>query len=96
MDKFKELVKRCKSSVEIRVNEHKDYYQTVEEYIKEDGYFDNDYEENIGSVIYDLMKKKDTIVVVTAYPDSSVGSYTIYHHDIDTAVETILDWCNVG
>ena len=96
MDKFKELVKRCKSSVEIRVNDHKDYYQTVEEYIKEDGYFNNNYNKEIGEDVYCKMIEKDTIVIVTAYPDTAVGSYTIYHYDIDIAVETILDWCNGG
>ena len=36
MEKFKELVSLCKGSVEISVNDHKDYYESVEQHINEE------------------------------------------------------------
>lgn len=84
MDKLKELVSLCKASVEISVNDHKDYYETVDQYISEKE------REDIKPEVFAEMVERDTIVTVQAYPDTPIGSYTIYHYDIDKAVELAI------
>ena len=88
MDKFKELVSKCKCSVEISVNDHRDYYDTVESSIGEDE------RKEIEQDIFDIMVKTDTIVRVQFYPRTPIGSYTVYHYDIDKAMEIALEILN--
>lgn len=83
MEKFKELVSLCKASVEISVNSHKDYYESVEQYVDEDV-------KDIDKDVFDEMVKRDIVVKVQAYPNTPVGFYTIYHYDIDKAIDIAL------
>lgn len=85
MEKFKILVSLCKSSVEISVNDHKDYYESVEDHVSADT------RKNIEPEVFAEMVKRDTIVRVQAYPHTPIGSYTIYHYDIDKAVKSTIE-----
>ena len=85
MEKLKELVSLCKASVEISVNDHKDYYESVEQHINEKE------RENIKTDVFDEMVKRNTIVKVQAYPHTPIGCYVVYHYDIDMAVDITLD-----
>ena len=85
MEKFKELVSLCKASVEISVNDHKDYYESIEQHINEKE------RENIKKDVFDEMVKRNTIVKVQAYPHTPIGCYVVYHYDIDMAVDITLD-----
>ena len=89
MENINQLIKSCKCSVTIQVNNHKDYYQTVEEYIKEIEQIDD-----IDKDVYNEMIKRNTIVEIQAYPDTPVGSYVIYHYDINEAIEVMLSMIN--
>jgi len=82
MEKFKELVSLCKASVEISVNDHKDYYESVEQHINE---------EDIDKEVFEEMVKRDIVVKVQAYPDTPIGFFVVYHYDIDKAVDIALD-----
>lgn len=83
MEKFKELVSLCKAGVSISVNCHKDYYESVEQYVDQDV-------KDINKDVFDEMVKRDTIVKVQAYPKTPIGFYDIYHYDIDKAVDIAL------
>ncbi len=85
MEKFKELVALCKASVEISVNDHKDYYESVEQHITEEQ------RDDIEKDVFDEMVKRDTVVKVQAYPDTPIGFFMVYHYDIDMAVDIALD-----
>lgn len=85
MEKFKELVSLCAASVEISVNDHKDCYESVEQYLK------NENKKDIDKAILDEMIKRDTIVKVQAYPHTPIGFYIVYHYDIDEAVNIVLE-----
>jgi hypothetical protein len=85
MKKFKELVSLCKASVEITVNDHKNDYSTVENYISKEN------REGIEDDVFDEMVKRDTVVEIRAYSHNPVGFYHIFHYDIDKAVEEALD-----
>ena len=36
------------------------------------------------------MIETDTIVVLQFYPDTPIGSYSIWHHDLDAALDAAL------
>lgn len=94
MNKLKELLSKCKSSVTITVNQHRDYYPSVKDYIEEQELMDKGLIDEIGSEVYEEMKKTNTIIEIQAYPDTPVGSYRVFHYDIDKAVDIILSCVN--
>ena len=85
MKKFKELVSLCKASVEISVNDHKDYYESVEQHINEEE------RKDIEKEVFEEMVKRDIVVKVQAYPHTPIGFFVVYHYDIDKAVNIVLD-----
>lgn len=96
MKKLKELLSKCEASVSISVNQHRDYYQSVEDYIKERALMDEDLINEIGQDVYEEMKKTNTVVEIQAYPDTPVGSYIVFHYDIDEALDIMLSCVNGG
>ena len=85
MEKFKELISLCKASVSITVNSHKDYYETVEQYIKEED------KEDIEADVFAEMIRLDTVVCIQAYPHTPIGFYSIYHYDLETAIDLMFE-----
>ena len=90
MERFKQLVSLCKASVEISVNNHRDYYQSVKSYI-EDANSANDLFDDLDLKVYDEMIRRNTIVEIQAYPDTPIGFYKVYHYDIDIAMDEIIE-----
>jgi hypothetical protein len=87
MEKLKELVSKCKASVEITINDHKDVYESVHDFIP------NEEREGISDDTFAKMVELDTIVRVQFYPSTPIGFYVIYHYDIDMAMDLALG-CN--
>lgn len=85
MEKIKKLVSLCKAGVILEVNENRNYYQSVNDYIHsiQD-------EEEISQEIIDKMIELNTVVSLQFYPDTPIGSYTIWHYDIDMAIDEAL------
>ena len=96
MNKLKELLSNCKASVSITVNQHRDYYQSVEEHIEEQALIDEELIDEIGKEVYEEMKKTNTIIKIQAYPDTPIGSYRLFHYDIDKAIDIMLSCVNGG
>jgi hypothetical protein len=84
MEKIKELQSLCKCSVSVIINQHKDYYDSVVEYFK-----DNDDDETEADVMQKMIET-DTVVWVQAYPNTPVGFYSVYHYDLDAALDAVL------
>lgn len=92
MDKLKELMSRCKCGVFLYVNEHRDYYQSAEKSLEEImGY---ECPPEIDPEVRKVMIETDTIIKIQFYPDTPIGSYDIYHHDLDAALDEALDCFN--
>lgn len=85
MKNLKHLLSLCKGEVMISVNPHKSYYETVEEYL-------NDLRNNNDATPEDIaeMIRLDTLVEITAYPNTPVGSFSIYHYDIDKGINEMI------
>ena len=89
MEKLLELFHRCQSTVEIRYNQHKSYYDTVVQSIGDDS----------DSVDFDVLKemiRRDTVIAIQFYPHSSVGFHIVYHYDIEKAIDKCLSILNAG
>jgi hypothetical protein len=85
-EKIKWLLERCKASVSISVNNHKDNYESVIEALE-----DEIMEGEIDQEILNEMIKRSTIVYVHAYPDTPVGFYSTYHYDLESALDIIIE-----
>ncbi len=94
MDKLKELIAICKASVSVTVNQHKDFYQSVESYIDDEIHHNENLINEIGVDVYQEMIKRDVIIEVQAYPDTPIGFYKVYHYNLDKAIELVINYCN--
>lgn len=85
MDKLKEILSICRCSFSIEVNRHKDFYQTIKEYLEDDEKYE-DATEDICKKIID----NDNIIEIWMHKDTPVGFYKIIHYDLDLAIEEAL------
>lgn len=88
MDKLKELLIRCKCGVYLTVNEHRDYYDTAAFALDEAK--GRECPPEIEPDVENRMIETDTIVRIQFYPDTPIGSYEIWHYDIDAALDAAL------
>lgn len=88
MNKLQELITRCKGAVFITVNDHRDRYETVSQYIarKEE----NDQPMYLPNNIAGPMRARDTIVNIIFYPDTPVGFCEVWHYDLEQAIDQCL------
>ncbi len=89
MNELIELFNKCKGSVTIEHNPHKDYYSTVVDYIRGDA------KQEVDEVVLAKMIDLDTIIAITFYPDTPVGFYTVLHYDLNLAVKEALNIVNI-
>ena len=89
MDKLKELLTRCKCGVFLIVNEHRDYYQTVEQRLEEVAGYECPPE--IAPEVRAAMIATDTMIDLQFYPDTPIRSYRIVHYDLDAALDEALN-----
>jgi hypothetical protein len=89
MNKINELISRCKASVSITANNHRDYYQSVEDYIKEIEAMQNDL--NIPADVLRRMIETNTVIELQFYPNTPVSFYIIYHYSLDIAIDEALN-----
>ena len=95
MEKLQKLIEKCKCGVHITVNNHRDYYETVEQHFKGNPIVEEDLED-IEADVYEKMKELNTIVELQYYPDTPIGFYKIYHYDIEKAIDEALTSLNGG
>lgn len=89
MDKLQKLLGKCKCGFHLTVNQHRDYYQTAEEALKEkEGY---ECPPEIEPEVRQAMIDKNIIVDLQVYPDTPIGSYNIYHYDLEAAIDEALE-----
>ena len=88
MEKLQKLIEKCKGSVILYVNDHKNSYESVEELI--DKLTCEGIPEKIHEDIMKKMVETDTLIDLQFYPDTPIGSYTIYHYDLDMALDEAL------
>lgn len=89
MDKLKQILNRCKCGVFLTVNEHRDYYQSAIEKLEELDCLEC--KPNIDVDVQKKMIELDTVIELQFYPDTPIGSHSIYHYDLDEALNRALE-----
>ena len=87
-DKLKTLMDRCRCGVHLTINEHRNYYETAKQTLEELDTMECPPE--IDPDVRRVMIETDTIVSLYFYPDTPVGSYAVYHYDVDAALALAL------
>jgi len=82
MDELKELISLCRASVTISINEHRDSYESVEEYLQ----FIQIDEKDVRSE----MIKRDVMISVQCYINTPIGSIIFWHYDLDECIKEAL------
>lgn len=86
MSKIDEIISLTKCSVTLSINAHRDYYyDSVTDYL-------GDNVQYIDSETLKIMEKMGTLVTLTIYPDTPVGSLDFYGIDTDTVLEEALEY----
>jgi hypothetical protein len=86
LDKFTQIVSRCKAGVHLTANEHRDYYESVESYLSRP--YVN--EENI---IGEIDPEKD-LWNLHFYPHTPISFYSLYGNNLDTLFDKALQLLN--
>jgi hypothetical protein len=88
MNELKNLIKACKASVTIEINNHRDCYVSIANEITNDGVENLDgIVEKIGKDVYSKMVETDTLVKIQFYPHTPIGFYTVWHYDLEEAIK---------
>ena len=86
MSKLQELIALCKCGVFVTANEHRDYYESVANFMTDDRQATD-----VDPGILKRMIESDTVIQVQCYPSTPVGCYVIWHYDLDAALSVALD-----
>lgn len=87
-NKLIQLMEKCKCGIHIGINVHRDFYQTARESLKEKECYECPPE--IADDVRQKMIDTDTIIELQFYPDTPIGSYCVYHYDLDAALTEAL------
>jgi hypothetical protein len=87
-DKVIELMNKCKFSVTISINPHKNAHKSVADFLQ---LSDDELNVDGAAAVYVRMKQLDTIIKIEFYPDNSVIFHRILHYDLDIALSQALD-----
>lgn len=89
-DKLQQLIEKTKGSITLEINLHRDYNETVINYLK--GFSHENYINDISKEIYDKMVETDTIIELHVYPNTPNSFYKIYGYDLNMVLnEALLD-----
>ncbi|WP_281225383.1 hypothetical protein [Flavobacterium aquiphilum] len=84
MKSLQKILDKCKCSVTLTINQHRDYYETVETSIEEDE------RKDINPKVFAEMIKRDTVIELQFYPETPIGFFRIYHYDLKSAIELAI------
>jgi hypothetical protein len=85
MEKLIELIGKSKCGVCIEINEHKNYYETIEQHLAS-------YDVNgLNSEIFVKMVELDSCIRIQVYPETPIGFITIYHYDLEQAINLAIE-----
>jgi hypothetical protein len=88
LDKLKKLLLLCKCGVYVEVNKHRDYYETAEEELN--GLAKQECPPEIGDETRKKMIETNTIINIHFYPRTPISFYSVYHYDLDKALDEAL------
>jgi hypothetical protein len=90
MNKLLKLMSLCKCGVYIEVNQHRDFYQSVEKYCNDLFAVNESLRNEIPKEVMVKMIETDTVISVQAYPDTPIGFYSVLHYDLEKALDEVI------
>ena len=97
MNKLAVMV-NCFYTVSVDANAHRvdgetviKHLEAIEAALGEDASGDDPENDIFDAHIRDLMIEKNSVVRVTVYPRNSVGFYTVWHYDVDKAIDEMYE-----
>jgi hypothetical protein len=95
-NKLLQLVNRCKAGVFLSVNDHRNAYESVQKFMENRFALDDFSRDETPPEVLAKMIETDTIVDLRFYPVTPIGSYRIFHYDLDLAVDEALSILDKG
>ena len=86
---MEELIESCKGGIYLRINEHRDVYQTTEDAIKEINSISD--APAISEELAKEMIVKDTIIMLQFYPHTPIGFYVVYGTSYEEVVREAME-----
>jgi hypothetical protein len=80
-----EILARCKCGVYLTVNQHRDNYESATDYLKSRASYSDECADTPADIVAKMIET-DTIIELQFYPDTSIGCYILFHHDLDAAI----------
>ena len=90
MKKLAELTAACKASVSLSINQHRNYYQSVLEYLQDRLELDCISDEISQEVLAEMISR-DTVIDLQFYPDTPTGFYTVLGYNLDMVLDEALE-----
>lgn len=84
-----QLIEACACEVSVTINQHRTYYMSVEQYLAD--LAERESPPDVSADDRAEMVKRNTVVELTAYPTTPVGSYSIVHWDLRLALSRMLE-----
>ena len=99
-NKLQRLADMCKASVTVNINQHRDFYCSVEDDLRDSTGSDFDgriatleqlcrYHEISENVITEMIAR-DALVSVQFYQNTANGFNIVFHYDVDAAIDECL------
>ena len=88
-EKLQTLVAKCAAGVYVIFNQHKDYYETIEQHFKDLG--NGDRKDSIDPEVWAKMIELNQLVDIQFYPHTPIGSFSVYHYDLDLALDQCIE-----
>ena len=85
MTKLEQLKDLCKYGFTLSINNHKVYRESVEECLEGEEWLDKE------SDTVKKMIELDTIIHMVVFPNNPVGSYSLFHYDLDKILDEALE-----
>lgn len=85
MDDLLQIVAMCKCEVALTINDHFCNYQSAKEWLDCPSW-DSSMKAEIPNDVKAEIAARNTVVHLQFFPDTPIGSYSIYHYDIAVAL----------
>jgi len=96
-DKLEKLAGMCACGVYVTINENRDDYRGVADFMETRASLCSaEVEDIVDADTLAVMVSKDCIVEVQFYPITPTGSYSVYHHDLNAALDRALEIMDSG
>lgn len=91
-EKIVSIATACRGSMSLTFNSHRDSYESVKEYLEILTSMGNlDIGEDVSQDVYDKIIETDTLIELTCYPNTPVGSYTVYGYDLNMVIDEMIE-----